>query len=269
MITFRKFLQALGVLSLLVLVAAWQQGNFPPGSGLPTGLTFVSPTLTVSSAGNGNGCVALSGTTSGTSTLCASAVAGTSTNPVTMSNGLLGPNGSAVSPTYGFTNSSGVGMYYTGTYLGIDGTSSGVFMSTGGSTWVLFGPTTVTTNSTALSWGPLGPVNSTAYSTGSNCASAASPAVCGSAAAGDVAVPTGATPTLQINTTAVTANSEIQLTVTEAATVGTRLSATCNSTLSTLVNPVETARVAGASFTIQMSSTLAVNPACIHYSIIN
>src|SRR4029077_15785179 len=42
--------------------------------------------------------------------------------------------------------------------------------------------------------------------TASNCASGASPAVCGSAAAGDVAVPTGATPTLQINTTAVTAN---------------------------------------------------------------
>jgi hypothetical protein len=105
--------------------------------------------------------------------------------------------------------------------------------------------------------------------TATNCASSASPAVCGSAAAGDVAVPTGATPTLQINTTAVTANSQIQLTVAESATVGTRLSVTCNSTLSTLVNPVETTRAAGASFTIQMNSTLAINPACVHYTIVN
>jgi hypothetical protein len=115
----------------------------------------------------------------------------------------------------------------------------------------------------------LEPVKATRFNTATNCASGASPAVCGSAAAGDVAVPTGATPTLQINTTAITANSQIQLTVTEAATVGTRLSVTCNSTLSTLVNPVETARVAGASVTIQMNSTLVTNPACVHYAIVN
>jgi hypothetical protein len=105
--------------------------------------------------------------------------------------------------------------------------------------------------------------------TNTNCASAASPAVCGTSAAGSVAVPTGATPTLQINTTAITANSQVFLTVTEAPTTGTRLGVTCNTTLSTLVNPVETARVAGTSFTIQMNSTLAVNPACVHYEIVN
>jgi hypothetical protein len=118
-------------------------------------------------------------------------------------------------------------------------------------------------------WSGTGFWQASLYSTNTNCASSASPAVCGSAASGDVAVPTGATPTLQVNTTAVTANSQIQLSVTEAATTGTRLGVTCNTTLSTLVNPVETARVAGTSFTIQMNSTLAVNPACIHYTIMN
>ena len=100
-----------------------------------------------------------------------------------------------------------------------------------------------------------------------NCSSAASPAVCGSSPSGSVAMPTGATPTLVIDTTAVTANSQIQLTVDES--LGTKLSVTCNTTLATLVNPVVTARSAGVSFTITMNSTLVTNPACISYTIIN
>ena len=102
--------------------------------------------------------------------------------------------------------------------------------------------------------------------TASNCSSGASPAVCGSARAGSVAVPTGATPTLVINSTAVTANSEILLSVDESATIA---GTTCNTTLATLVNPVVTARSAGTSFTIQMNSTLAANPACVDYQIVN
>jgi len=113
------------------------------------------------------------------------------------------------------------------------------------------------------------PVFAPNYNTLLNCASGASPAVCSSAAAGDVAMPTGATPTLQVNTTAVTANSQIFLQVVESSTVGTRLGVTCNSTLSSLVQPVETTRTAGSSFTIQMNTTLAANPACIHYLIVN
>jgi hypothetical protein len=105
------------------------------------------------------------------------------------------------------------------------------------------------------------------YSTLSNCSSSASPAVCGSAAAGSVAVPTGSTPTLQINTTAVTANSQIFVTIDEG--LGTKLAVTCNNTLSTLVDPVVTARTAGTSFTIQINATLAVNPACVSYFIVN
>lgn len=109
--------------------------------------------------------------------------------------------------------------------------------------------------------------NFTAYQTATNCSSSASPAVCGSAAAGSVALPTGAVPTLQVNTTAVTANSLIFLNVDES--LGTKLSVTCNTTLSTLLNPVVTARSAGASFTFTINATIAVNPACISYFIVN
>lgn len=117
--------------------------------------------------------------------------------------------------------------------------------------------------------GPCAIAGGNPYGTTTNCASGASPAVCGSATSGDVAVPAGATPTLQINTTAITAASQVQLSVTESTTVGTRLGVTCNTTLSTLVNPVETTRTAATSFTIQLNSTIAVNPACVHYTIIN
>ena len=105
------------------------------------------------------------------------------------------------------------------------------------------------------------------YGTLTNCSSGASPAVCGSAASGSVAVPTGATPTLVVNTTAVTANSQILLTIDES--LGTKLSVTCNTTLATLVQPVVTARTAGTSFTIQINATLATNPACVSYTVIN
>ena len=107
------------------------------------------------------------------------------------------------------------------------------------------------------------------YATATNCASGASPAVCGSAPAGSVAIPTGvSTVSLVVDTTAVTANSQILLTADD--TVGTRLSVTCNSTLATLVGGMAiTARTAGTSFTITFNGTIATNPLCVSYSIIN
>jgi hypothetical protein len=54
-------------------------------------LTYSQPTLTISSIGNGNAIVALSGNTSGTATFTAPAVAGTITNPVVSSNALQLP----------------------------------------------------------------------------------------------------------------------------------------------------------------------------------
>lgn len=61
------------------------------GGGLPTGLTFSAPTLTVSTAGSGNGVLALSGNTSGTATFTAPAIAGTTTNRVVSSNNFQAP----------------------------------------------------------------------------------------------------------------------------------------------------------------------------------
>lgn len=58
--------------------------------------------MSIGVAGGGNGSVQLSGNTSGHADFTAPAVAGTRTNPVTMTNVLLGPNGSASSATYGF-----------------------------------------------------------------------------------------------------------------------------------------------------------------------
>jgi hypothetical protein len=100
-----------------------------------------------------------------------------------------------------------------------------------------------------------------------NCSSAASPAVCAGAVAGSVALPTGTNPTLVVNTTAVTANSQIFLTVDES--LGTKLSVTCNTTLSTLLNPVVTARTAATSFTFTIGAIIATNPACVSYYIVN
>lgn len=105
-----------------------------------------------------------------------------------------------------------------------------------------------------------------AIHTRTNCSNGAAPAVCGSATGGSVAVPIGTNPTLVVDTTAVTAVSQILLTIDESATIS---GVTCNTTLSTLVQPVVTARTAGTSFTMQIGSTLATNPACVHYSIMN
>lgn len=107
----------------------------------------------------------------------------------------------------------------------------------------------------------------TTVTTGSNCSSSASPAVCGSASGGSIAVSTGTNPTLTVNTTAVTANSQILMNIDES--LGTKLSVTCNTTLTTLTNPVVTARTAGTSFTVQIGATIAVNPACVSYLVIN
>jgi hypothetical protein len=122
-----------------------------------------------------------------------------------------------------------------------------------------------------LSIGPSGaifgvPASFNTIQTGSNCSSSASPAVCGSAAAGSFTIAAGAT-TLTVNTTAVTANSQIIMQGDES--LGTKLGVTCNTTITSLIDPVVTARVAGTSFSIATSATIAVNPACFSYMIIN
>lgn len=107
----------------------------------------------------------------------------------------------------------------------------------------------------------------TTAGTATNCSSSASPAVCGAAAGGSVAIPTGTNPTLVVNSSAVTANSQILVTVDES--LGTKLSVTCNTTLASLPHPVVTARTAATSFTIQIAATIATNPVCVSYLVVN
>jgi hypothetical protein len=94
------------------------------------------------------------------------------------------------------------------------------------------------------------------------CTSSASPAVCTGSTAGFVAVPAAGT-TLTVNTTAVTATSEI--TLTWDSSLGTALGVTCNTVAVTTI-PQVTARTPGTSFQITVG-TLAANPACISYTI--
>ena len=99
--------------------------------------------------------------------------------------------------------------------------------------------------------------------TETNCSSAASPAVCGTAAAGSVVVAAGAT-TVVVNTTQVTANSQIFISYDSS--LGTKLSVTCNTTEPALFGV--TARTAATSFTITATSPVT-NPACFSYFIVN
>jgi hypothetical protein len=112
-------------------------------------------------------------------------------------------------------------------------------------------------------------------SKGTNCAAigtSASPSVasCGAAATGHFSCATNATgATCQINTTAVTAKSEIFVFESDTTATGTAVGVTCNT--STAVNPASrllASYVAGTSFTINLG-TVTTNPACFSYQIVN
>lgn len=105
-----------------------------------------------------------------------------------------------------------------------------------------------------------------AGSTFTNCSSSASPAVCGSAAAGSVAVPAGTNPTLVVDTTAVTANSQIFIQEDEG--LGTKLGVTCQTAV-VPSNQFISARTAGTSFTISITGSPATQPVCYSYFIVN
>lgn len=262
-------------------------------------LTYSAPTLTISSATNGNAVLALSGNTSGAATFTAPTVAGTASNPIVASNVLNIP--SATAAGYSFTGNTTTGYSNTTTNLDMFSNNTSVLyanvseVQTAAGIVLGWSSSAVGAHSanadTAFSRDSAGVVDlgngnnanksgslnlanvtaSTAvsgatYLTATKCSNAATPAVCAAAAAGVVAVPTGTNPTLTINTTAVTTASQIFLQIDESATIS---ATTCNTTLSTLVQPVVTARVANTSFTIQIGAILATNPACVSYTIVN
>lgn len=120
----------------------------------------------------------------------------------------------------------------------------------------------VTDNGTTLTYTGTGGSSSPAYSTATNCNSSASPAVCGSAAAGSFVLAAAAT-TVTVNTTAVTANS--QIIVVNDDSLGTRLSVTCNTALDQVF---VSGRVPATSFTITGTAPVT-NPNCYSYIILN
>lgn len=153
--------------------------------------------------------------------------------------------------TNGFSSISGCGT--AATNIGFSG-SGGTRFGNGDNT-----TTVATISSTGLATFPL-------YASSTNCANGGTPAVCAAAATGAVAVPTGSNPTLTVDTSAVTATSRIFLTIDESLTIPT---ITCNTTISTLIEPVVTARTPGTSFTIEIGATIGTNPACVSYMIVN
>jgi hypothetical protein len=116
------------VLIVVFAAGAWQsQQNF---GGLPSGIAFSSPTLTISSAGNGNGAIALSGTTSGIASWTAPAVAGTLTNPMVSTNSLQIPTGAV----YNINNDTGLSRGAADFWVagnGTAGNASAVFAADG------------------------------------------------------------------------------------------------------------------------------------------
>lgn len=114
-----------------------------------------------------------------------------------------------------------------------------------------------------------------AYLTATNCAangSAANPSIvaCSAASAGMFSCATAAsTGTCQVNTTAVTANSEITITQDAADGGAGQLNVTCNTgNVLSATAPVLASKNSGVSFTINLG-TVTTNPACFEYTIKN
>ena len=214
---------------------------------------------------------------------------------------LLSPSGApSTLPAYSFASGTSTGVSFSsnnggsllltgGGFLGASVSNSNGFSipSSGGVVFVsgadLSAAVTVDTALTRTAAGvvsvgtalanSLGTLKAGLYATGTNCAAvgtAANPSVasCTAAAAGSFSCATNAsTGTCTVNTTAVTANSEIFIVGRNDTTTGTRLSVTCNTGITTAL-PEISAVVAATSFTINLG-TFTTNPECFSYFIVN
>jgi hypothetical protein len=208
----------------------------------------------VGGVGIGSGTIGLNGNSSGTATISANS----SASAVNFSGNIIA--GVVQGTTLTSTVATGTApLTVTSTTVVGNLNVSQLLGSTWASPAAIGGTTPAAGSFTAL--------KGTTFASTTNCSSSASPAVCAAAAAGSVAVPAGALQTLQVNTTAVTANSQILLTIDEG--LGTKLGVTCNTTVATLTQPVVTARTAATSFTIEEPATTSTNPVCVSYLVLN
>jgi hypothetical protein len=215
---------------------------------------------------------------------------------------LLGPNGAVGNPGYSFVNGTNAGLTFntnnSGTVvLGVAGFDAFAVKGAFGpvsrsdipymfsSTAAVAGSISVDTNINRGAAGVIcagvsnsapdctGALKAALYQTNTNCAAvgtAANPSVasCTAAIAGSFSCATNAsTGTCTVNTTAVTANSEIFIEGRNDTTTGTRLGVTCNTGITTAL-PEISAVVAATSFTINLG-TFTTNPECFSYFIVN
>lgn len=126
------------------------------------------------------------------------------------------------------------------------------------------GPLANTTSIQNLSSsGIYGNIISTTEATQAQCFSSTSPASCASTINGFVTIRAGSS-SVVVNTTAVTANSEISLTFDT--TQGSHLGVTCNTTAQ---QAYISGRMPGTSFTISVPSSFSINPGCIGFHVKN
>lgn len=90
--------------------------SITPASIVGAGVGPVVATTTVTAGANGGtaGAVNLNGSTSGTASITAPAIAGTSTNGLIVTNNVLLPNGTAAAPAYSFSSATGAGLFVDG-----------------------------------------------------------------------------------------------------------------------------------------------------------
>lgn len=231
-------------------------GTIPALSVLANGNTTIGALGVATGGGNfGSNTLCLNSAhfnvTSLTDTYCTAMTVATGTNPIT-----------TITNTFASASTGTVYVRWLNSTTG-SGSSGGFDWDFQGKFWHLYnngGTEFVDTNTSAVQFN--GTLTTPGYLTETNCSSSASPAVCGSAAAGSVSVAAAAT-TVVVNTSRVTANSQINLTFD--ASLGTKLTLTCNTTPSVAY---VSARSPGTSFTITTTAPVT-NPACFSYTITN
>ena len=199
-------------------------------------------------------------------------------------------NGGTVSSAFpltvsGTVNSGGIPCFNSGTQESSSAAIAANVLIKGGGAGACVSASSITDNGTTVS-------TSEAISAGGGATCSGSPSVCMAAQLGTstncAAVGTAASPSLVactaapagafscsatasaatcvVSDTAVTANSEILVTLNESE--GTRLSVTCNTSVTVGTVPILLSKSAGTSFTVNVP-TITTNPACYDFMIVN
>jgi hypothetical protein len=231
-----------------------------------TGMTCTASGSTVTLTASGSGVSSVTFTGDGTVLSSTPSTAVTATGTLTAAlataaTGTLLDNATAATAAPTFTFAPRLGG------VGVGNGSVNFFGTTSGNG--LFGCSTNTCQSltSGISLIVTGSTSATKYVSATNCqlggaSGTTSPAACGSAPTGMIAIPASQT-TYTVNTTGITANSELFLQQV-ADNSGIPSSPTCNATAT---NPQIASRVAATSFTFSLTTNAAIT--CYHYWLVN